>query len=228
VQPEWLHSYLLAPSVIRPAVTLKMPRFNLSSREAQVLADYFAVKDGAPHPYEFDRQQQAAHLAEADARYTQVLKGLDNEGDANEDEFSGRHLDDAMNIVTDSNYCIKCHIVDDYDPVGSDRAKAPDLSTVYRRLRADYLRRWIARPASVLPYTGMPINIPYAADQEFLGTTIPQDLYHGTSVDQLEALVDLLMNYDHYTRQRAPVSPLVRESSETGSETREPSTELAP
>ena len=36
-----------------------------------------------------------------------------------------------------------------------------------------------------------------------------QSLYPGTSTQQLDALVDLLMNFDAYTRQRAPVAPLV-------------------
>jgi hypothetical protein len=224
VQPEWLHNYLIDPYVIRPAVALKMPLFNLSSSEAQVLADYFAVKDNAPFPYEFDLQQQAKHLADADARYADVLAKLGDIGGEGQDKsFTGRHLYDAMKIVTDANYCIKCHIVGDFDPVATDLAKAPDLSLVYRRLRSGYVRRWVARPSSVLPYTNMPINIPYAANEDFLGTTVPQDLYHGTSLEQLEALVDLLMNYDQYARQRSPISPLVRQQNTEDSGQVEPS-----
>ena len=42
-----------------------------------------------------------------------------------------------------------CHIVGDFQPVTSDRAKGPDLANVYRRLRADYVRRWVAQPTSL-------------------------------------------------------------------------------
>ena len=114
----------------------------------------------------------------------------------------------AMRIVTDKNYCVTCHVVGDFDPRTSDRAKGPNLADVYKRFRPDYVRRWIAEPVSVRPYTGMPIIIPYQPAAPQLGG-VAQSLYPGTSVQQLDALVDLLMNFDAYTRQRAPVTPLV-------------------
>ena len=46
----------------------------------------------------------------------------------------------------------------------------------------------------------MPVNIPYDPAAPYLGSNMPQELYHGTSVEQLDALVDLLMNYDQYAR----------------------------
>ena len=122
---------------------------------------------------------------------------------------AGRHLHDAMKIVTSGNYCVKCHRVGDFDPDGIDRVKAPDLSVVYQRLRPDYVRTWIAKPTRVLPYTSMPVNIPYDPHAPFLGSTVSQDLYHGTSLEQLDALVDLLMNFDQYARQQSRVAPLV-------------------
>jgi len=45
---------------------------------------------------------------------------------------------------------------------------------------------------------------------------VAQSLYPGTSVQQLDALVDLLMNFDAYTRQRAPVAPLVESAAAPG------------
>ncbi len=126
VQPEWFHNYLLQPQRIRPAVVLKMPRFNLSSSESRILADYFAVKDRAPFPYELDRQRRAEYLAMADEGYAAKLASLNDDGSEEANRtLAGRHLTDAMKIVTDANYCIKCHIVGDFDPVAADRAKAP-------------------------------------------------------------------------------------------------------
>lgn len=71
-----------------------------------------------------------------------------------------------MKIVTNSNYCVKCHIVADFEPKGADRGKAPNLAKIYERLRPAYLREWIANPKQILPYTSMPVNIPYLATDE--------------------------------------------------------------
>jgi hypothetical protein len=55
----------------------------------------------------------------------------------------------------------------------------------------------------------MPVNIPYDPDAPNLGG-ISQTLFHGTSVDQLEGVVDLLMNYDEFAKQRSSVAELVK------------------
>ncbi|MGC4003470.1 MAG: hypothetical protein QM811_10170 [Pirellulales bacterium] len=54
VQTKWVHDFLLNPNRIRPAVVLRMPKFNMTSAEAQTFADYFAAVDNAKYPYEFD------------------------------------------------------------------------------------------------------------------------------------------------------------------------------
>ena len=114
-----------------------------------------------------------------------------------------RRFDDALKIVVDGNYCVKCHMVADYRAAGSNRAKAPNLADVYRRLRPDYTRGWIANPKMILPYTSMPVNIEVrSGGAAFLGG-VSQDLYHGTSIEQVDALVDLLMNFDPFSRRAA-------------------------
>jgi hypothetical protein len=55
----------------------------------------------------------------------------------------------------------------------------------------------------------MPINIQFNADAPNLGG-VSQELYHGTSIEQVDALVDLLMNYPRYANQRAKVAELVK------------------
>ncbi|MHB9077877.1 MAG: hypothetical protein ACYC3X_10315 [Pirellulaceae bacterium] len=214
VQPAWLNDYLLDPQLIRPAVVMRMPKFNLSTGEAQKLADYFAAKDSSRYPYPFAPERRDTYLAQTDSRYMRQLEALDRAGTILLGAATaGRHLVDAMKIVTSDSYCVKCHRVGDYDPPGTDRVKAPDLSVVYKRLRAAYVRTWIAKPTAILPYASMPVNIPYDASAPLLGSTVSQDLYHGNSVEQLDALVDLLMNYDQYTRQQSRVTPLVAPSS---------------
>ncbi len=214
VQPNWLHDFLLDPFPIRPAVVLRMPRFNLSTQEATSLVEYFAATDRAEYPYKFNSKRRLAQLQTADTAYARRVKQLASEGKWKlEGPADGRYLADAMRIVTSNNYCVKCHSVGDFAPTGSARAQAPNLAHVYSRLRAEYVRRWIAKPTSIHPYTAMPVNIPYDPDAPFMGSTVPQDLLPGTSLQQLEALVDLLMNYDHYSQQRSLITPLVKEST---------------
>lgn len=42
-QPGWLRQFLLDPQKIRPMPILRMPKFNMSQDEAQILVDYFAA-----------------------------------------------------------------------------------------------------------------------------------------------------------------------------------------
>src|SRR3954470_23581044 len=120
-------------------------------------------------------------------------------------------LNDAMKIVTNGNYCVKCHSVGDYEVHGSPRGLGPNLDQVYRRLRPEYTRRWIANPQRILPYTGMPVNIPYDPKPPNFGG-VTQDLFPGPSTAQLDGVVDLLMNFDEYTRRQTSVRGLVKEA----------------
>jgi hypothetical protein len=83
---------------------------------------------------------------------------------------------------------------------------------VHSRLRPDYVRRWIANPKKILPYTSMPVNIPFDPNSPHLGG-VDQAIYPGTSIQQLDALVDLLMNYPTYTSQQNDIGELVKEGS---------------
>ncbi len=208
VQPEWLYNYLLEPHSIRPAVVMRMPKYNMSRLEASQLVDYFAARDRARYPYDLEPVRQPQHLVDADRKYARALaeSNKEREQGKSDGELAGRHLNDAMRIVVDSNYCVKCHLIGDYNPPGIERVKAPDLAAVHQRLRSDYLRKWLAKPTALQPYTPMPVNIPYNLAAPLQGTTVPQSLYRGTSTQQLDALVDLLMNYDQYLQQNVPIS----------------------
>lgn len=180
VQSNWLHDFLLDPYPIRPAVVLRMPKFNMSSEEAGALARYFAASDGIDTPFNTESR---------------------GEGQLSQGEV--KQFQDALKIVTDNNYCIKCHYVGDFSPAGSDRAKGPHLDQVYKRLRLGYLRNWIANPKRILPYTGMPVNIPF-------DKPVNQALFPGDSQQQLHGLVDLLSEYDRYTESQTPIKKLIK------------------
>jgi hypothetical protein len=205
VQTDWLHDFLMDPHPIRPAVVMRMPNFRMSSEEARKLVNYFAAKDNAEWPYEYNERRREGYLAEQEAERPE-------------------RMDDAMRIVTDGNYCVKCHAVGDYSPVGAIKTQGPQLAEIYQRLRPDFVRRWVANPLRTLPYTGMPINIPYSPEGPHFGG-VSQDLYPGTSAEQLDAVVDLLMNYDEYAKRQTTIKTMVKEVPPEGEA---PAAEAAP
>ncbi|MFM8802613.1 MAG: hypothetical protein ACKOK8_01655, partial [Planctomycetia bacterium] len=185
VQSGWLHTFLLNPHTIRPSAVLRMPRFNFQSSEAAALVNYFAAVDGADYPYVYDPRLDESSLAATE----QLRPG---------------HLQGAMKIVTNNNYCVKCHLVGSYAPPGNPKALAPQLERVHERLRPDYVHNWIANPKRYLPYTGMPVNIPF-------DKPVSQDLYPGTSEQQVDALTDLLMHYDTFAKKNLSLEAFLRQ-----------------
>jgi mono/diheme cytochrome c family protein len=209
VQTPWLRDYLLDPYPMRPAAVMPMPRYAMSPLEADRLARYFAAIDGVDERVEIVQRRNTVYLEEAERAYQQRLLESAPEGA----RPPGSRLDHALQIVADRNYCITCHIVGDYEPQTSDRAKAVDLASLHHRLRPDWLRRWIGKPVSLLPYTGMPVNIPYHPDQPHEGG-VDQALFHGTSIEQLDAVVDLLLNFDSFATARSGVSAPIQSTPE--------------
>jgi cytochrome c2 len=206
VRPNWLYRYLLEPEPIRPASLMRMPKFNFTGGEATALVEYFAVRDRAEIPYDSVPRRGESYLARQDQAYRQRWEQTQ---DAAAGEGRTR-LGDALGIVSNRDYCAACHLIGNFEPAASQRARGPNLAGVYDRLRADYVRRWVAEPSSILPYTPMQVVIPYAPDQDHAGG-VPQTLYRGTSVQQLDAVVDLLLNFDVYARRQqnlvAPAQP---------------------
>jgi cbb3-type cytochrome oxidase cytochrome c subunit len=184
VQTRWLHDFLLEPYPIRPAVVLRMPKFNMSSNDATALVDFFAARDDASAPYEFDARTSGDYLTTEEAKHR-------------------NRLVDALKIVTDNNYCVKCHLVGDFTPAGSTKTMGPQLDRVNERLRPDYVEHWVGNPKRILPYTGMPTNIPP-------NQPVSQALFPGDSQQQLDGVVDLLMNWDRFTKAQFTLKAWIR------------------
>jgi cytochrome c2 len=191
VQTDWLHDFLMDPTAIRPAVVMRMPNFHMSSDEASRLVNYFAAMSNAEFPYEYNNRRRGGYLAQLEASHPTLLG-------------------DGMKILTDGNYCVKCHSIGDYQVRGAVKTLGPDLDEVYRRMRPEFVHHWVANPQRTLPYTGMPVNIPFDPNSPTYGG-VSQELFRGSSFDQLSGLVDLLMNFDEYTRRQTSVKGLVRE-----------------
>lgn len=68
----------------------------------------------------------------------------------------------------------------------------------------------------ILPYTAMPVNIPY--EPGVPQGKAPASVFVGNSEQQVQGLVDLLMNFDQYSKGKNPIAPLVPATPPTGAE----------
>jgi cytochrome c551/c552 len=150
VQPEWLFSFLREPgkSGIRPwlhpewaygegkvpndRLALRMPTFNFNEEQVTAMVRYFATWDGQEYPYE------AAHAN--DLTEPQKLYAL-------------THM-----MSAEAANCLSCHYQGEFpvDRGMSELGKmAPNLNNVARRLRPEWVKAWLLRPANWMPYTKM-------------------------------------------------------------------------
>ncbi len=86
---------------------------------------------------------------------------------------------------------------------------APNLERVAERIRPEYLRRWLANPKAVLPHT------PMTADFLPEGPPLEPELFQGKTIEQLDAVMDLLLNYDWYLRSHTSIRQLVPSGTRT-------------
>ncbi len=104
----------------------------------------------------------------------------------------------ALEILVDQKtFCGKCHVIGDQSPSQlSTVAVGPPLDAVAGRLKGEFLRRWLAAPKRVIPYTTMPANFPPT------GPPLGQEILPGPPEFQIEALADLLLHYPDFLRER--------------------------
>ncbi len=179
MQAAWLHDYLLGPAAIRPAAVLRMPRFNFSEKEVAAVIAYFAALSAS--------DSAASRPATIDRKDGTTL---------NSPQRLAR-LDAAMRILADGNtYCARCHALGQREwPAAGPSPTAPNLEEVGQRIQPGYIRRWLANPKSILPYTAMPVIFPLVGPPPDKVGTLK------TSGRQFEAVVDLLVHYDWYLRR---------------------------
>ncbi|QDU63101.1 Cytochrome c [Planctomycetes bacterium Pan216] len=182
VQTPWLYRFLRDPVTIRPSVALRMPRFNFRGGDVEALANYFAAADETPYPYIQIPERDSSYLAKMASAHPDYLV-------------------DAYKLITHKDLCIKCHPVGGIKPSGKPEELGPALVRAPERLRPDWMIRWISNPKRLVPYTGMPVNFPKDKPQF-------QDLFKGSSAEQIKAVRDALINYSEVvdrllTEQRA-------------------------
>jgi hypothetical protein len=177
---------------------------------------YFAARDNPDYPQQFVASRNRSDLEDAADSYNQHTAGSGG---------SDGRLDDALKIVINKAGCIACHSVNDQMPEGGDRGNGPNLADVQQRLQPSYMKRWIAKPSWILPYTKMQELLPYKPDDPptYGGFELPVldaqgqpvvgvdgkpqliELYHGTSGEQLQAIVDLLANFGTFVESKTSI-----------------------
>jgi cbb3-type cytochrome oxidase cytochrome c subunit len=65
-QRQWMIDFLKNPQTLRPALTLRMPQFNMTDQEATILADYMSTVLQSPSvkPVNIDKEQFTPQMAE--------------------------------------------------------------------------------------------------------------------------------------------------------------------
>jgi hypothetical protein len=162
VQPRWLLEFLQRPIPLRPSVYrhLRMPQFNLSPDEAQVLVNYFIAVDRLQNPavganYSAARipQQSPAEIDRLRKEYRAKLRQFT---DLSEEEI-GRadYFEAGWQLLTNRQLCLQCHNSGNWKADGELVGRGPSFHLAPERLQPDYMHRWISVPPRLIPYTKM-------------------------------------------------------------------------
>ena len=129
VQPDWLFRFMKDPQVIRPWLSVRMPTFSFSDKEALKIEQFFTHASKQEFPYRYKENG--------------ILRG--------------KALRDAQLLVSEDYFaCFSCHQQGDQKPEGPITDWAPDLALAKERLRPEWIPKWIRNPNLIEPGTKMP------------------------------------------------------------------------
>ena len=114
---------------VRPYLQFRMPTFNFSPNELQVLVRFFMAMSGQQDPY-----------------IKEPLEPL-----TDQEKLTARQM------FTSGTPCLKCHVTG--DPTHDAKAIAPNFLLASERLKPDWTFRWLLDPAQIAPGTAMPSGL---------------------------------------------------------------------
>jgi cytochrome c2 len=126
-QPLWLHSFVKAPSTLRPWLTVRMPTFHFTEEESATIGRYFSAVDKVPYPF------ISTDIATSSERLSNGA--------------------DLFRVLQ----CASCHPTSNVVPEGKTAEDlAPNLQLAAERLRPDWVLQWLLDPQKIMPGTRMP------------------------------------------------------------------------
>jgi hypothetical protein len=114
---------------VRPYLQFRMPTFNFSPNELQILVRFFMAMSGQQDPYIKEPMQPLTEQEKITARQ----------------------------MFTSGTPCLNCHITG--DPAHDAKAIAPNFLIAGERLKPDWTFRWLLDPAQISPGTAMPSGL---------------------------------------------------------------------
>ncbi|HEV2837251.1 MAG TPA: c-type cytochrome [Pyrinomonadaceae bacterium] len=114
---------------VRPYLQFRMPTFNFSPNELQILVRFFMAMSGQQDPY-----------------IKEPLQPL-----SDQERLTARQM------FTSGTPCLKCHITG--DPAHDAKAIAPNFLLASERLKPEWTFRWLLDPAQISPGTAMPSGL---------------------------------------------------------------------
>jgi len=146
-ETSWLRRFLQAPSVVRPNLSARMPKFNFEKGELEPLLGYFSAATVAEMKTT-SRLDRSLAVADEVASGVRLVKRLQ----------CGNCHNVAGKPITKGSHLIWYHDID------RARLMAPDLSLAGERLQVSWMSKWLKNPYCVLPTTTMP-GLPLTADE---------------------------------------------------------------
>lgn len=114
---------------VRPYLQFRMPTFNFSTNELQVLVRFFMAMSGQQDPYIKEPMQPLTDQEKLTARQ----------------------------MFTSGTPCLKCHVTG--EPTHDAKAIAPNFLLAGERLKPDWTFRWLLDPSQIAPGTAMPSGL---------------------------------------------------------------------
>jgi hypothetical protein len=114
---------------VRPYLQARMPTFNFSPNELQILVRFFMAVSAQEHPYIKEPMEPLSEQERLVARQ----------------------------MFTSGTPCLKCHITG--EPTHDATAIAPNFLMAGQRLKPEWTFRWLLDPAQIAPGTAMPTGL---------------------------------------------------------------------
>ena len=114
---------------VRPYLKFRMPTFNFSPNELQMLVRFFMAMSGQQEPYIKEPLQPLTEQEKLVARQ----------------------------MFTSGTPCLKCHITG--EPTHDAKAIAPNFLLASERLKPEWTFRWLLDPSQISPGTAMPTGL---------------------------------------------------------------------